>query len=677
MRQDLLLSAALLWALGASFGLVARHAPKSLRHLPNACGAVGGSLVATVGVLSVLGSPLTVDLGPTLGFGQTLVRLDALAGMFLTLVGALAALTSSCWISWSATESSQSRFVGPSYMLLLGALVVVIVAGDAFTFLFGWESLTLSFYLLTAAGRGAPRAKRRGSWITLAVGKASGAFLLIGFMLLGGREASYLLDSWSRVPPGALRDAAYSLIVAGFAAKVGVLPFQVWIPLGYPAAPAPARAALAGLGANAGFYGLWRFLSILGPPPVALAIVVLLLGGVTALVGISFASVQSDLNRLVAYSSIENAGLIVVGYGIALSGAALGQEHLVAVGLLAATLQTLSHAVAKTGLFASSAFFTRDWGTSALDDLRGVVRTHPAPGAAFGFGSLTLAGLPPSIGFVSEWFLLEALMQEFRLPGLAVRLAMAGAGALVALTAGVAAFTFARLVGLTVLSKPLRPDPERRRRSSGSWLGGSSLVFLGFLCVGLAAAAPWTVRFIAGGLSPVVPARLVEQALKSPWVLQPVYANFSILSPSWLAVVLPVAFVSTTAMAFLLSRGTAFKVRRVTAWRSATEGVQGPDRYSSFAYANALRHVLANLLGTKLEVVAVEPETASGVDRPPSLEVRSEVVEPVEKYFYTPLRRGFLLLAGQARRLQSGRLDAYISYVLVTLVVVIAVAALG
>ncbi|HTT87812.1 MAG TPA: proton-conducting transporter membrane subunit, partial [Acidimicrobiales bacterium] len=411
---------------------------------------------------------------------------------------------------------------------MLGAVSIVIVASDAFTFLFGWETLTISFYVLTGIGR-RDEAQARSSWVTLGLGKVGGAALLFGFLLVAGRAHTYAFAAWTQIPTGALHDAAFALVVVGFGAKVGIVPLQVWLPIGYPAAPGPIRAAMAGLAVNVGFYGLWRFLGILGQPPVWLAVAVLIVGGLTALIGITFATVQGGLNRVIAYSSVENAGLILVGYGVALAGAATRHPGVMAAGLLAASLQVLAHAVAKSSLFASSAFFESDLGTDQLETVRGVGRRYRFSGATFGLGSLTLAGLPPTIGFVSEWFLLEALLQEFRIHVLALRLGMALAGALVALTLGVAALCFIRLIAFVVLGRsPIRGNAAVL---DGGTVGRGGLVIMATSCLGLAATAPWVIRFIAHGNAQVVPSAETTGALKSPWVLQPVFAHFSILSP--------------------------------------------------------------------------------------------------------------------------------------------------
>jgi formate hydrogenlyase subunit 3/multisubunit Na+/H+ antiporter MnhD subunit len=432
---------------------------------------------------------------------------------------------------------------------------------------------------------------------------------------------------------------------------------------------------MAGAAVNVGFYGLWRTLDALGAPPVWLVVVVLLVAGFTAILGIAHATVQTHLLRVIAYSSIENAGLIVVGYGVALAGAVTSSDRLVAVGLLAGTMQAAAHAIAKSLLFTSAATIESAVGADELDQLRGVSRKLPFSGTGLAVGSLTLAGLPPTIGFVSEWFLLEALMQQFRLPGLALKLAMATAGALVALTAGFASVTFIRLFGFVVLG-----GRRERQQIAGEvgWIGRCSLALLSAGCLAVAALTPLEMRMIAAGLQPLVSRETSLGALKGPWVLQPVFPGFSILSPSWLWVALPTLLVATVLGGAALSRAGMFKVRRVPAWRSATGGVEGHDQYTAFGYANPTRKVLANILMTKSELRQLERESGGRVGSEnlgaagTQLGYTSDVVELVGEFVYRPLMHALEVVVRAVKRLQNGRLDAYLAYMLVAFVAVLA-----
>ncbi len=688
MRQLLLLIALLLMAGGAVVNLVAGSGPKWSRWACYGMASVASALVTATGALCLTGHAVSVDLGNLLDFGQTRLLFDPLAGLFLTLMGGLGLVISLSMLNWPPPSPAGGRASGWAYMLLLAAVTVVVVAADAFTFLFAWEALTVAFYVLVLATR-ADRSQPGAAWATAGVGAWGGASLLVGFSLLAGAAHSFDFATWARLSASAVHAPAYALVVFGFATKVGLAPFQGWMPRGYPAAPGPARAAMAGLAVNAGFYGLWRFLAVLGRPPGWLAVTVLVLGGVTALLGITFAAVQSDLNRVIAYSSIENGGLIMVGFGMALAGASEGNGVLTAVGLLAASLQLLAHAVAKSGLFLGAARFQPGGSEAPLDGLSGMLHTQGWASAAFAASALTLAGLPPTIGFVSEWFTFEALMQQFRLHSLALRLATASAGALVALTAGVAALTFVRLLGFVVLGRGSGTKP-RQADVPSRWSLGATAV----LCFGLSAAAPWTVRYIGRGLSPIVARSVVDGALKSPWVLQPVFSNFSALSPTWLFVVMPIGFLAVTLATVVLSSGRFLSVRRVPPWHSATPGVRGPDSYNAFAYANPIRHVLANILGTQKEVAAVPSRAASDIgDGTVALEgsddleaeagphrhthavFSAKAVEPVESYLYQPLLAAYMAVVRAAKKLQSGRLDAYVGYMLFALVAILIVAA--
>ncbi len=688
MRAELLLAGLVVWFVGAAIDLTLGASSRRVRPIPYLAGLLGSACVLAAAIQMVGGHPVNVDLGSLLGVGRTSLRLDGLAGLFLTLTSGLGIGISACMVTWvrqgptAQGPTAQGPRVhghglGAGYMLLLGAVTVIIVAGDAFTFLFAWESLTVAFYVLSGVRRSSV-GQARASWVTLCFSKSSGACLTFAFLLLAGNVGSFTIASWHAVPHGVLHAASYALIVAGFGAKVGLVPLQVWMPRGYPAATGPMRAAMAGLAVNVGFYGLWRMLGVLGSPPTWLIALVLLLGGLTALLGVVFAAVQSDLNRVIAFSSVENGGIIMVGYGVAMVGMALGQPSLLAVGLLAATLQAVAHAVAKSCLFVAVANVEADRGGSSFSEVVGAAHSHPWSSATLAAGALTLAGLPPTIGFVSEWFILEALMQQFRVHGLALRLSMAGGGALVALSAGVAALVFVRLLAFAVLGQP-PPNGALPRRGDRGASGRTGLLLLGSGCLWLAAAAPWCIRYIAAGLGPIVPTAVVDQALKSPWVLQPVFGGFSILSPTWLFVVIPVGMVTVALAAVGLSRTRVLRVRRVPAWHSATAGVAGPDSYGAYAYANVLRHVLANVLGSRREVVVVKGGLpAEGIPGPTHVEYQATAVEPIEAYIYRPGRVVALWAARWARRLQSGRLDAYIAYMLVALVALLAaVVALG
>ena len=535
-----LLAGLALLALAAAGDLLWGAGRPRLLPVPYLLGSAGSVCLAAAGAAAVDGQAVTLRAGGLLGPGTAVPAADRLSGLFLLIAFGAAVPVSLALVSWAAGPGRpRRRGLAAAYALALGAVAVVLIARDVFTLLFAWETLTLSFYLLAGYDRDRP-GRPAAALVTLAFGRLSGVCLLAGLLLLASRAGSLSLAALGHVSPGALRTTAEILLLLGFVVKVGLLPFQVWLPRGYAAAPGPARAIMAGVAVNVGFYGLWRTLALLGPPPPGVTDVLLILAGMTALLGIAHAAVHTSLQRVIAYSSVENSGLILAGFGVALVGAATRDRGLLAAGLLAATLQVVAHTVAKSLLFTSSAGIRAADGTDNLDELRGTVRRRPWSGTGLAIGSLTLAGLPPTAGFVSEWFLLESLMQQFRVPGLADRLVLAVTGAAVALTAGFAGVTFVRLVGLVVLGKPDTGGAARPR--DYGLAGRAAIVLLCVACLAIAALTPLEIRVIAAGLSPVVPSSAVTGALKSPWVLQPVFAGFSILSPSWLWLAMPTLF---------------------------------------------------------------------------------------------------------------------------------------
>ncbi|QDZ16723.1 NADH/ubiquinone/plastoquinone (complex I) [Humibacter ginsenosidimutans] len=601
------------------------------------------------------------------------LRLDRLAALFLVI---------SFGVAVPALLSAASRGVvrrprlAAGIALVLLATAVVITAGDLFTLLFGWEGLGFAFYLVVGYDRDRP-GRPLAAVLTGGFSGFSGAAILLGGSLLFAHSHTLELAGIADGTPRLIRDTAYVLFVIGFAVKIGLMPLHIWLPRGYAAAPGPARALLAGSAVNVGFYALWRTFDVLGAPPTWLACTVLIVGALTALLGISHAAVNADLASLISWSSVENAGLIVTAYGVALVGAIVHAPALIAAGLLAATAQVCAHALGKSLLFISAAAIEDAYLTTDLDRLRAIARRLPFSGTGLVIGSLTLAGIPLTAGFASEWFILESLMQQFRVDDLPLNLSLAVAGVLVALTIGVATIAFVRLIALTAFGHAGEDIPQERRVYERRITHRIGIVLLVAGCLGTAMVAPLQVRLIAAGLVPITDD--APKAVTGTWILQPVYSGFSALSPSWLWITIP-AYVLLIGILTLAMSGTRFlRVRRVSPWRSASPGVAGGRGYTSFAFANPMRKVLAAILMTKGELrreeIATGGETG-GEQRGPAgvrLGYTVDVVDVVERYLYRPLIPLGMRIVRLAQRLQSGRLDAYIAYMLIALLVILAV----
>lgn len=627
-------------------------------------------LLVIVGGRALAGTGQVATLESSSPLGAIGLRVDALTGLFLVITFGVAVPAFLVGLTRGATTRPR---LGSAAALVGLAVGMVLTANDLFLLLAGWELLGFSFYLAVGYDRSRPG---RGRAAVLAAGfsKTSGALLLLGGGVLAAQSGSIALADLGR-HPGPWTALGYTLLLAGFAVKVGLVPAHVWLPPSYSAAPGPVRALLAGMAVNAGFYGLWRTLDVLGKPPIWLTCVVLLLAGVSAILGIAHAAVHADMRGLIAWSSVENAGVIVAGFAVAMVGETVGSKQLVAVGLLAGTLQVITHATAKSLLFISANAVEAGLGTTDLDQLRGVARTLPFAGVGLVVGGLTLAGMPLTAGFASEWMTLEALMQQFRVGQLPLQLCMAVCGILVALTIGVSGIAFVRLVGLTAFGKPAHPHPASSAREH-SWVHRTATILLAAACLGVAALAPLIVAMIAAGIRPLV-GTATNGALAGGWILQPVFSNFSALSPTWLWIVIPSYAALTIVMAVLFSGRRFWRVRRTPAWTSGSEGAPGRTGYTSYGFANPIRKVLAALLMTRHELRELSPDTDPSATRPAAASARLgyvvDVTDVVQRYLYRPLLPTVRAVVAAARRLQSGRLDAYMAYMLIALLAVIVV----
>jgi formate hydrogenlyase subunit 3/multisubunit Na+/H+ antiporter MnhD subunit len=547
---------------------------------------------------------------------------------------------------------------------LLLFVAVAIGSEGAFLFLLAWEAITVCVYLIASAG--ASREDLLAGYLTGGLAKIGGAALLAAFGLLYAHTHSFSLEVWAHASLSAgTRGVLFALFLVCFATKVGVVPLQGGLPAGYGSAPRLGAASLS-VALCAGFYGLWRFeFQILGPLPSWCGDALLILGAITALSGIVYALTEDNLRRFLGYSTVEHAGIVLVGLGVALLGHAAHKPTLAAAGLLAATLQVCAHNLAKTLALIGVDRVEQASGERTLDPLGGLSRRLPASALALGVSSLTLAAIPPLGGFVSEWFTFEALLQGFRMPTLLARLLCALAAAALALTAGLGLLAFAKYWSFIFLG-PARSTLGVLREPSRWPLG---LAGLGLVILFLGTVAPWEIHALGSGLQPLLGLNPASTTISHPLVLGPVFKEFSVLAPTWLSIVLP-AYALLAILIVRASRGRSVRsapVRRAPVWVTGSGAELAAVQYRPSAYSNPMRVILRGPLGFRSRVSA-----AGGHSDPSQLTLDTRVVLAVDRFVYAPATALALRLAERVRAFQSGRLSAYLLYMLVALIAALA-----
>jgi hydrogenase-4 component B len=616
------------------------------------CSAAGAVLLVIVGVAAALGDGTpVVALGSWLGFGHSALRADGLAGIFLALTGLTGAA-----VSLTYAELPAGRWLTILAATLLLFVAVAIGSDNGFLFFLAWEAITVCVYLVASAGR--DRADLLAGYLTGGLAKVGGAALLAAFALLYAHTHSFSLLVWSHASlPAGIRAVLFALFSLCFGTKVGLLPVQGGLPAGYGSAPRLGAASVS-VALCAGFYGLWRFeFGVLGPLPTWCGDALLIFAAATALVGVTYALTQDDLRRFLGYSSVEHAGIALVGFAVALLGHSAHMPVLAAAGLLAATLQVCAHNLAKTLALITVDRVQLATGTRTLDPLGGLSRSMPVSATMLGIASLTLAAIPPLGGFVSEWFTFEALLQGFRMPTLLSRLLCALAAAALALTAGLGLLAFAKYYGFVFLGQAREKLGAVREPSS--WPVGALLLAVVILFLG--AVAPWEIHAIGSGLEPQLGFNLATTTLSHPLVLGPVFRGFSVLAPTWLCIVLPAYAMIACLIGFSTDRRR--RSRREPVWVTGSAAPLAAVQYRPSAYSNPMRVILRGPLGYRSRLLP-----AAVTDGAVRFTLDTRVVLAIDRFVYVPVTQAALWIAARVRFFGSGRLSAYLLYMLVALI---------
>ncbi len=638
--------------------------------------ALAGVAVTILG-LAVFAAdrPLDIRLGAVLGFVPLSLAFDRLSAVFLLALGPAAVAASLFGVGYVRTHHGNPA-TGAAYPLFLLSLAVVFGAGDAFAFLLAWESMALLSAVLVFG----PRPTRDvigAGYVYLAMTHLATAALVVGFAAIssaaGGRTEfdAFRLAAGGMSP--LLRDLVFVLVLVGFGTKAGAMPLHVWLPRAHPVAPSHVSALMSGVMLKAGIYGLLRIaIDVLGPGPDWWGLVVIVIGAASAALGVLYALMERDLKRLLAFSSVENIGIILLGVGAALILRSHGEVALASLAIVAALFHTLNHAVGKTLLFLGAGAVQVATGLRDLDRLGGLARTMPLTALAFGLGAMTLAGLPPLNGFASEWLTFQGLISvagAIGVPGFARFGGVVAAGAL-ALTAALAVAAFVMATGTAFLARPRSPQAEGATEPARPML--AALLVLAWL-IGLltVAAGPITklLARVADGLVGA-PAVLATSGAPALTVL-PEAPGRGVVALGALALIVAIAaFAGWGAMAGWRRAGRAIPARSVPSWTGGIVPTPAME-YTATSFAKPVRLFFRRVL---LPAREVRIDYHPGTPFPRTIRYRSEVTLLLDERVFGPLHRFSLRAAELVRRLQSGSLQLYLAYVIVTLVILLVLA---
>jgi hydrogenase-4 component B len=609
-------------------------------------------------------SQLTLPLGlPWLGAH---FRLDALASFFLVVVNLGGAAASLYGLGYGHHEPSPQRVL-PFFAAFLAGMNLVVLADDAFSYLLCWEFMSLASWALVMAHH-RERDNAKAGFIYLVMASFGTLALLLAFGLLAGPAGDYGFAA-IRAAPHTPYVAALVLILflIGAGSKAGLVPLHVWLPLAHPAAPSHVSALMSGVMTKVAIYGFIRVVfDLLGQPTWPASVLVLFLGGITAVMGILYAMMETDLKRLLAYSTIENVGIIFAGLGLAMAFEANGLKLAAALALTAALFHVLNHSFFKSLLFFGAGAVLTSTGERDMDQLGGLIHRMPFTSFAVLVGCVAISALPPFNGFVSEWLIFQAVLQSPDLPQWALKIMVPAVGVMLALAAALAAACFVKAYGVTFLGRPrsvvAEAAPEVERYSLAAMFILATLCLVAGILPGLVidTLSPVTIEILGG--------RMPIQAHEAWLSIAPIAESRS--SYNGLLVMVFIA-ISASLAVYFIHRFASHALRRGPAWGCGYSDPTPLAQYSGESFAQPIRRVFGTLVFHARDHVEMP---APGDTRPARL--RIELRDLIWDGIYQPIAGAVERTSQRLNYLQFLTIRRYLSLVFATLVTLLLVLAI-
>jgi hydrogenase-4 component B len=593
-------------------------------------------------------------------------RIDALGAFFLALVNLNGAVASLYAIGYGRHEPEPQRVL-PFYPAFLAGMNLVVVADDAFTFLWSWEVMSLASWALVMV-RHREEGNAHAGYVYLVMATFSALTLLLAFGLLAGAGGGYAFASIrANIPTPLAAGLALALALVGAGSKAGLAPLHVWLPLAHPAAPSHVSALMSGAMTKVAVYAFVRIVfDLIGPPAWWWGAPVLAAGGVTAALGVLYALMQHDLKRLLAYHTVENIGIIFIGLGLALAFKAHGMASAATLALTAGLLHAFNHSVFKSLLFFGAGAVLTATGERDMERLGGLIHRMPQTAFLFLVGCAAISALPPLNGFVSEWLTFQAILLSPQLPSWGLKLLAPAVGALLALSAALAAACFVKAFGVTFLGRPRSMMAERAKETDQFSLAAMS--FLAVICLVAGVVPSLFIDALAPAAQSLVGDRLPAQIGVAWLTIVPIAESRS--SYNGMLVFLFV-IASGSLAASLIHRFASRALRRAPAWDCGFPDSNPATQYTAASFSQPIRRVYGAHVFLARERVEMPPP---GDLRPARFEV--ELHDLAWERLYEPIALAVAYVADRLNPLQFRTIRQYLSFVFFALVFLLAALAL-
>lgn len=617
-----------------------------------------GCAIATIHLIASPANESAIVLPLGLPWIGANFRFDTLAAFFLVVINLGGAAASLYGLGYGRHEATPERVL-PFFPAFLAGMNMVLLAADAFTFLLSWEFMSLASWALVMTHH-YEEDNRKAGYVYIVMASFGTLALLLAFGLMSGPEGGYAFAAMrAHGPPPSLAGVVLGLALLGTGSKAGLVPLHVWLPLAHPAAPSHVSALMSGVMTKVAIYGFIRItFDLLGPISWWWAVPVLFAGAVTATLGVLSALMQNDIKRVLAYSTIENIGLIFVALGLALAFQGNGMKAAAALAMTAALFHVLNHALFKSLLFFGAGAVLNATGERRMEKLGGLLNRMPATGLLFLVGSVAISALPPLNGFASEWLILQAILLSPELPQWALKLLIPAVGAMLALAAALAAACFVRAFGISFLGRPRSAAASNAHEVDR--LSIAAMAILAMLCL-LAGILPAVViDAVAPAVQAVTGTRMPVQTEVAWLSIVPIAESRSSYNG-----ILVFLFIAASALlaAWVIHRLASDRLRRAPAWDCGFPDNSPATQYTADSFAQPLRRVFGRFAFRAREEVHMP---LPGDGRPARLIVT--VHDLVWEWLYEPLVRLVNILAERLNHLQFLTIRRYLSLVFGVLV---------